>query len=215
MEAAGEGDVAGLRRRLAAGGQDHVLRFWPELGAAERRALAAELSAMDVAEINRFFHRARGGGAGGTVAAGPDARLEPVPRDVLGSASRDRCLLPGWESRGRCGERRGAERGRRAEPHAYPIPPVRRAGGDRGGASGRAAAGRRAGHPSGRPLPQGHVRRGAAIPKEPLPPAGPAPAAAAAARGGAARHGVQHPLVSDPGLPWAGVLPCGSVRSLG
>lgn len=114
MEAAGEEDVAALRRRLAAGGQGHVLRFWPELGAAERRALATELSAMDVAEINRFFRRARGGG-GGTAAARPDARLEPVPRDVLGSASRDRCLLPGWESRGRCGERRGAA-GRGAGP---------------------------------------------------------------------------------------------------
>uniref|UniRef100_A0A8C2UJK2 UDP-N-acetylhexosamine pyrophosphorylase n=2 Tax=Coturnix japonica TaxID=93934 RepID=A0A8C2UJK2_COTJA len=98
MEAAGELDVAALRRRLEAGGQEHVLRFWPLLGAEERRELAAELSDMDVAEINRFFRRARGGG--GTAAAGPDSRLEPVPRDVLGSASRDRRSLPAWESRG-------------------------------------------------------------------------------------------------------------------
>uniref|UniRef100_A0A8D2NEU5 UDP-N-acetylglucosamine pyrophosphorylase 1 n=1 Tax=Zonotrichia albicollis TaxID=44394 RepID=A0A8D2NEU5_ZONAL len=102
MEAAGaEGDVAAeLRQRLAAGGQDHVLRFWPELDGAARQALAAELCRMDVAEINRFFRRARGDGGGAAAAAGLDARMEPVPRDVLGSASRDRGLVPRWESRG-------------------------------------------------------------------------------------------------------------------
>uniref|UniRef100_A0A8U7N2W6 UDP-N-acetylglucosamine pyrophosphorylase 1 n=1 Tax=Corvus moneduloides TaxID=1196302 RepID=A0A8U7N2W6_CORMO len=103
MEAAvalGEAAVAELRERLAAGGQDHVLRFWPELDGAARWALAAELCHMDVAEINRFFRRARGDGGGAAAAAGLDARMEPVPRDVLGSASRDRGLVPRWESRG-------------------------------------------------------------------------------------------------------------------
>ncbi|XP_066857528.1 UDP-N-acetylhexosamine pyrophosphorylase isoform X2 [Anser cygnoides] len=98
MEAEEEG--ARLAARLAAGGQGHVLRFWPQLGAAERRELAAELRGMDVAEINGFFRRARGGGGGGGAAGAPDGRMEPVPRDALGSASRDRGLLPGWESRG-------------------------------------------------------------------------------------------------------------------
>ncbi|XP_027569147.2 UDP-N-acetylhexosamine pyrophosphorylase [Pipra filicauda] len=96
MEAA---DAAALQERLEAGGQGHVLRFWQELGDADRRALAAELRGMDVAEINRFFRRARGDG-GGEAAAALDARMEPVPRDVLGSASRDRGLVPRWESRG-------------------------------------------------------------------------------------------------------------------
>ncbi|XP_038038645.2 UDP-N-acetylhexosamine pyrophosphorylase isoform X1 [Anas platyrhynchos] len=96
MEAEEEGAL--LAARLAAGGQGHVLRFWPQLGSAERRELAAELRGMDVAEINRFFRRARGGG--GAAEGAPDGRMEPVPRDVLGSASRDRGLLPGWESRG-------------------------------------------------------------------------------------------------------------------
>lgn len=103
MEAEEEGAL--LAARLAAGGQGHVLRFWPQLGAAERRELAAELRGMDVAEINRFFRRARGGVAAGA----PDGRMEPVPRDVLGSASRDRGLLPGWESRGRSRGGRGEE----------------------------------------------------------------------------------------------------------
>lgn len=109
-EAAAEGEPApaALGQRLAAGGQGHVLRFWPELGGAARRALAAELRDMDVAEINRFFRRARGDGGG--TAAGLDARMEPVPRDVLGSASRDRGLLPRWESRGRCGGDGGGAR---------------------------------------------------------------------------------------------------------
>lgn len=123
MEAAGaEGDVAALRERLAAGGQDHVLRFWPELDGAARRALAAELCHMDVDEINRFFRRARGDGGGAAAAAGLDARMEPVPRDVLGSASRDRGLVPRWESRGRCAGRRGSVRSRRGGPHACLLP---------------------------------------------------------------------------------------------
>ncbi|XP_061201358.1 UDP-N-acetylhexosamine pyrophosphorylase isoform X1 [Neopsephotus bourkii] len=94
--------VAALGQRLAEGGQGHVLRFWPELSAEARRALAAELRDMDVAEINRFFRRARGAGgcAAEATAAGLDARMQPVPRDVLGSVSRDRELLPRWESRG-------------------------------------------------------------------------------------------------------------------
>ncbi|XP_053929801.1 discoidin domain-containing receptor 2 isoform X1 [Cuculus canorus] len=92
-----EEEAEALRQRLAASGQGHVLRFWPELSGAARRALAAELRDMDVAEVNCFFRRARGGGA---VAARLDTRLEPVPWDVLGSASRDRALLPRWESRG-------------------------------------------------------------------------------------------------------------------
>ncbi|XP_074762896.1 UDP-N-acetylhexosamine pyrophosphorylase isoform X4 [Athene noctua] len=105
----GSGDVAGegpavavLEQRLVAGGQGHVLRFWAELGGAARRALVAELCDMDVAEINRFFRRARGEGGGGAAVAAAvlDERMEPVPRDVLGSASRDRGLLPRWESRG-------------------------------------------------------------------------------------------------------------------
>ncbi|XP_062472238.1 UDP-N-acetylhexosamine pyrophosphorylase isoform X3 [Pezoporus occidentalis] len=103
MEADGAAaGAAALGQRLAEGGQGHVLRFWPELGAEARRALAAELRDMDVAEINRFFRRARGdgGGAAEVTAAGLDARMQPVPRDVLGSASRDRELLPRWESRG-------------------------------------------------------------------------------------------------------------------
>lgn len=203
--------AAALGQRLSAGGQGHVLRFWAELGGAARRALAAELRDMDVAEINRFFRRARGDGGGGA-AAGLDARMEPVPRDVLGSASRDRGLLPRWESRGRCGGRRGpARRGAGAAGPTRVCSPGRRAGGDRGEPRGRAAAGWRAGHPPRRPLPQGHVRRGAALPQDPLPPPGPAPAAAAAAGGGAARHPLPHPLVSTltrarwAPAPWGGL----------
>uniref|UniRef100_A0A8B9TIH8 UDP-N-acetylglucosamine pyrophosphorylase 1 n=1 Tax=Anas platyrhynchos TaxID=8839 RepID=A0A8B9TIH8_ANAPL len=124
MEAEEEGAL--LAARLAAGGQGHVLRFWPQLGSAERRELAAELRGMDVAEINRFFRRARGGG--GAAEGAPDGRMEPVPRDVLGSASRDRGLLPGWESRGRSrggtggGGTRGGGLG--AGPHACPRVPA-------------------------------------------------------------------------------------------
>ncbi|XP_019357548.1 PREDICTED: UDP-N-acetylhexosamine pyrophosphorylase isoform X1 [Gavialis gangeticus] len=87
-----------LRARLAHAGQDHLLRFLPELSRAEQRALSEELRGMDFEELGRFFRRAMESGGAGQDKV--DARMEPVPRQVLGSATRDRDQLHDWEQRG-------------------------------------------------------------------------------------------------------------------
>ncbi|CAM5133973.1 unnamed protein product [Eretmochelys imbricata] len=88
-----------LRRRLAAAGQSHLLRFWAELGGAERRALREELEGLDCEALGSSFRRA----IEGTGAAGRDkvdGRMEALPRAVLGSATRDAGRLPEWEREG-------------------------------------------------------------------------------------------------------------------
>lgn len=52
-----------LAHRLAEHGQAHVLRFWPELSAASRARLTAELAALDLALVGRLAALARAGGA--------------------------------------------------------------------------------------------------------------------------------------------------------
>ena len=44
-------DVDDLRKRLAAVGQEHVLKFWPELNDAGRARLAAQVAALDLPRI--------------------------------------------------------------------------------------------------------------------------------------------------------------------
>jgi UDP-N-acetylglucosamine/UDP-N-acetylgalactosamine diphosphorylase len=44
-----------LRAKLAPFGQEHVLRWWPELTEQERTELAAEIESIDLAELQRLF----------------------------------------------------------------------------------------------------------------------------------------------------------------
>uniref|UniRef100_A0A8C8VNH3 UDP-N-acetylhexosamine pyrophosphorylase n=1 Tax=Pelusios castaneus TaxID=367368 RepID=A0A8C8VNH3_9SAUR len=90
-------ELDALRRRLDAAGQSHLLRFWDELGGAERRALAEELWGLDCEELGGCFRRAMAGGGGG---AKVDGRMEALPRAVLGSATRDADRLSEWEREG-------------------------------------------------------------------------------------------------------------------
>ncbi|XP_038614301.1 UDP-N-acetylhexosamine pyrophosphorylase isoform X1 [Tachyglossus aculeatus] len=94
-------DTGQLRNRLSRAGQDHLLQFWEELTEPQRRELFRELEAMDFEELNGFFRRAMDGS---DQAAGQgkvdDARMEAVPRDILGSTSRDREELDAWEREG-------------------------------------------------------------------------------------------------------------------
>ncbi|KAJ8279094.1 hypothetical protein COCON_G00061600 [Conger conger] len=92
-------DAERLLQRLTEAGQSHLLQFWDELSPEEQAEMSTELESMDFKEINGFFKSAMelsGHSKQETV----DNRMEPVPREVLGSVTRDRELLGDWEKEG-------------------------------------------------------------------------------------------------------------------
>lgn len=89
------------RARLAGCGQSHLLRFWAELGPAERGALLAALPP----ELGEHCRLAA---AAGARQRGPperlDGRMEPLPARLLGSARRSGpAALERWEAEGERG----------------------------------------------------------------------------------------------------------------
>ncbi|KAB1260431.1 UDP-N-acetylhexosamine pyrophosphorylase [Camelus dromedarius] len=93
-------NVNDLKLRLSKAGQEHLLRFWNELEDAQQVELYAELQAMNFEELNFFFQKAIEGFNQSSQQEKVDARMEPVPREVLGSATRDQDQLQAWESEG-------------------------------------------------------------------------------------------------------------------
>ena len=92
-------DAERMLQRLTEAGQSHLLQFWDDLSPDEQAEMAMDLERMDFKEINGFFKRAMelsGHSKQETV----DNRMEPVPREVLGSVTRDRELLRDWEEDG-------------------------------------------------------------------------------------------------------------------
>jgi len=79
-------DVVGLRSRLEAAGQEHLLQFWDTLTPGDQAAFYRELNHMNFAEINSFFEAAMQSlkHAGDKI----DDLLEPLPADVCGSVAR-------------------------------------------------------------------------------------------------------------------------------
>ncbi|XP_059197925.1 UDP-N-acetylhexosamine pyrophosphorylase isoform X2 [Centropristis striata] len=94
-----ESNASGLVQRLAAAGQSHLLQFWEELSPEEQAQLTLDLQGMDLQEINGFFERAMKMSSG-IKQEKMDARMEAVPREVLGSVTRDRDSLKDWELQG-------------------------------------------------------------------------------------------------------------------
>ena len=93
-------NVNDLKLRLSQAGQEHLLQFWDELEEAQQAELYAELQAMNFEELNLFFQKATQGLDQSSQLENVDTRMEPVPREVLGSATRDRDQLQAWESAG-------------------------------------------------------------------------------------------------------------------
>lgn len=89
----------GLAKRLDKAGQSHLLHFWAELSRQEQADLSKDLEEMDFEEINRFFKKAMET-SNNTKDEKMDARMEPVPREVLGSVTRDRESHKAWEQTG-------------------------------------------------------------------------------------------------------------------
>lgn len=92
--------ASGLTQRLADAGQSHLLQFWDELSPEKRADLTLDLQGMDFQEINGFFKNAMETSSSSKHEK-MDARMEPVPREVLGSVTRDRECLKDWELSGK------------------------------------------------------------------------------------------------------------------
>ncbi|XP_071751864.1 UDP-N-acetylhexosamine pyrophosphorylase isoform X3 [Centroberyx gerrardi] len=88
-----------LVQRLAEAGQSHLLQFWGELSPEEQASVTLDLEPMDFQEINGFFKSAMETSSSSKHEK-MDARMEPVPREVLGSVTRDRDSLKDWEEAG-------------------------------------------------------------------------------------------------------------------
>lgn len=86
-------------QRLAEAGQSHLLQFWAELSPEEQTDLTLDLQEMNFQEISGFFKNAMETSSGSKDEK-KDARVEPVPREVLGSVTRDRESLRDWEQTG-------------------------------------------------------------------------------------------------------------------
>lgn len=66
-----------LFERLAAHGQEHLIKYWPELSGTEREQLAGELWNLDLAEVNEIFRRANE--TCNVILEKSDDALRPIP----------------------------------------------------------------------------------------------------------------------------------------
>ncbi|XP_053491897.1 UDP-N-acetylhexosamine pyrophosphorylase isoform X1 [Ictalurus furcatus] len=91
-----------LVQSLAEAGQSHLLQFWDQLSPDEQTELVQDLEAMNLQEINTFFKKAMET-SDQTKQEKVDSRMEAVPRDVLGSVTRDHESIEAWRDEGlRC-----------------------------------------------------------------------------------------------------------------
>uniref|UniRef100_A0A1A7YRE6 UDP-N-acteylglucosamine pyrophosphorylase 1, like 1 n=1 Tax=Iconisemion striatum TaxID=60296 RepID=A0A1A7YRE6_9TELE len=88
-----------VKRSLEAAGQNHVLRFWPELGEEQQEEFLQELLLLDLQRLREHCQ------AAAEAAAAPpcslDRDMEPVPPEITGSVRRsDPNSLIRWEDEG-------------------------------------------------------------------------------------------------------------------
>uniref|UniRef100_A0A8C5G413 UDP-N-acetylglucosamine pyrophosphorylase n=1 Tax=Gouania willdenowi TaxID=441366 RepID=A0A8C5G413_GOUWI len=86
-------------QKLAEADQSHLLQFWSELSSEAQAELTLDLQGMDFQEINGFFTNAMKRSSLSKQEK-MDTRMEPVPREVLGSVTRDRDSVKDWELTG-------------------------------------------------------------------------------------------------------------------
>lgn len=93
-----------LEERLKPFGQEHLLQFWDELSPPQRQALAAQIEAVDLEQINSLFRGEVDQPDWGQLSR----RAEPPPAVRLSEQSGDRnqaaiergierCVLIKWE----------------------------------------------------------------------------------------------------------------------
>lgn len=92
-------NISALRQRLANASQSHLLQFYSQLNPEEQAELIDDLERMDFQEINGFFKNATEA-SDNSKQGKLDNRMEPVPREVLGSVTRDGECVKDWEMTG-------------------------------------------------------------------------------------------------------------------
>lgn len=66
-----------LKKHLTVHGQEHLIKFWPELSENEREQLSEEINKLDLAEVNQIFRRSVE--ASKVIQQKADDDLKPIP----------------------------------------------------------------------------------------------------------------------------------------
>ena len=92
-------DLDGLKSRLNASGQSHLLEHWASLSDKQKESFYRELDHMDFDEINRFFEASMQSLK--TASEKLDDLLEPLPTSVCGSVTTcDKATLQKYNNTG-------------------------------------------------------------------------------------------------------------------
>ncbi|KAJ3598913.1 hypothetical protein NHX12_032876 [Muraenolepis orangiensis] len=94
-----DSDVNRFSQDLAEADQSHLLQFWTQLSPAEQAEFTLDLEAIEFGKINGLFKKAMETSKGNKQDK-MDEHMEPVPKDVLGSVTRDRDSVKDWEAEG-------------------------------------------------------------------------------------------------------------------
>lgn len=91
-------DRSQLKSSLTVHGQDHLLRFSEGLKEDELTELYTELSELDLSKVSKCWNEAQK--TLSEASEKKDEHLEPLDRSIVGSTTRDKSSVPGWEAIG-------------------------------------------------------------------------------------------------------------------